>query len=268
MLRLLVLGHERNEAVPDAVGRFERWARGRAEIVAVDLRGDLDLSTVEADLAVVFGGDGTLLGASRRLACRSIPVVGVNFGKFGFLAEVRSRDMEDALERILAGEYVERRRMMMLCRVRRPDGTSDESSALNDCVVASARLGRMVHVNLRVDGEHATTYAGDGLIVATPVGSTAHSLAAGGPIVDPTLDAFVLTPIAPHSLTNRALVIPPSRRIELGVEEGGMEGSASIDGQVNFPLGPEDVIWQTGKHSWFEILRTRLFWRGTPNYDP
>jgi NAD+ kinase len=279
MLRLLVLGNDRNEAVPEAIRRFERWVPGRAEIVAIDLKGDLDLSTVEADLAVIFGGDGSILGVSRRLGENPIPVVGVNFGKFGFLAEVRAAEMERALERILSGDYVERRRMLMLCRVRRADGPVEECTALNDCVLGSARLSRMVHVHLHVDDEHATEYAGDGLIVATPVGSTAHSLAAGGPIVEPTLDAFVLTPVAPHSLTNRSLVIPPTVRIEMRTEDIREGGHVSIDGQVDFDLGPDDVleivraprdfrIWQTGQRSYYEILRTRLFWRGTPNYEP
>jgi NAD+ kinase len=278
MLRLLVLGNSRNPAVPAAIERLKTWAEDRAEIVAVDFDGSLDLSTIEADLAVIFGGDGSILGASRRLYGRSVPAVGVNFGKFGFLAEIRASELERAFDGFLAGEFVERQRMRLLCRVKRSDGSVEEATALNDCVLASGRLSRMVHVRLRVNDQEATTYAGDGLIVATPVGSTAHSLAAGGPIVSPMLDAFVLTPIAPHSLTNRALVIPPDRRIELRLEASGGEGAVSLDGQVNFGFDTEDRleierapepfrVWRTLDRSWYEILRSRLFWRGTPNYD-
>jgi len=277
MLRLLVLGNSGNPAVPGAVERLETWARGKAKIVAVDLEGTLDLTDVVADLAVIFGGDGSILGAARRLYGKSITAVGVNFGKFGFLAEIRAGELEQAFERLLAGEFVERQRMRLLVRIRRPDGSFDECSALNECVLASGRLSRMVHVRLRVDDQEATTYAGDGLIVATPVGSTAHSLAAGGPIVSPMLDAFVLTPIAPHSLTNRALVIPPDRRIELYLEPTGGDGAVSLDGQVNFRFdcndrleierSPEPFrVWRTTERTWYEILRSRLFWRGTPNY--
>jgi NAD+ kinase len=278
MLRLLVLGNSRNDAVPDAVGRLKNLVADRAEIVAVDLTGNLDLSGIDADLAVVFGGDGTILSAARRLFGNPTPVIGIKFGKFGFLAEMRSMELEDAMERILAGDYVERKRMRIFCRVKRADGTIEECSGLNDCVIGSARLSRMVNVHLSVDDEYATTYAGDGLVVATPVGSTAHSLAAGGPIVSPTLDAFILTPIAPHALTNRALVIPPTRRITVVVEQADAEGTLSVDGQVDFTLAKDDQVeivradepfqvWQTGHRSWYEILRTRLFWRGTPNYD-
>ncbi len=277
MLRLLVLGNSGNPAVPGAVKRLETWARGKAEIVAVDLEGDLDLSGVDADLAVIFGGDGSILGASRRLYGKSITAVGVNFGKFGFLAEIRAFELEQSFEKLLAGEFVERQRMRLRVRVCRPTGKVEEATALNECVLASGRLSRMVHVRLRVNDEEATTYAGDGLIVATPVGSTAHSLAAGGPIVSPMLDAFVLTPIAPHSLTNRALVIPPDRRIELHLEPTGGEGAVSLDGQVNFRFDCDDRleierapepfrVWRTTERTWYEILRSRLFWRGTPNY--
>jgi NAD+ kinase len=278
MLRLLVLGNSRNESVPEAVEHLKAFVEGRAEIVEIDLTGHRDLSGIEADLAVVFGGDGTILASARRLFGNPMAVIGVKFGKFGFLAEYRAEEMEEALESILAGDYIERRRMRMVCRVKRADGRVETCPALNDCLIGSARLSRMVTVHLSVDDEYATTYAGDGVLVATPVGSTAHSLAAGGPIVSPMLDAFILTPIAPHALTNRALVLPPMRRITVEVDRADAVGTLSVDGQVDFNLDPGDQVeivraaepfrlWRTGHRNWYEILRTRLNWRGTPNYD-
>jgi len=278
MPKLLVLGDDRKPGVVDAVGRLRRWAEHRdVEITHVDLNRTLDLATVTADLAVTLGGDGTILGVARRLAGNRIPVVGVNFGKFGFLAAVRANEMEAVLDRVLAGEYVEHERMMLACRVIRPGGSGAEITGLNDVVIGRASINHMIRVHMSVDGAAASTYAGDGLIVATPVGSTAYAMAAGGPIVEPELDAIVITPICPHALTNRTVVLRPDRAIRLRLEEGS-SAHVSVDGQEVLDVDAADVVEiaraphrfvlrQPGDRSYYEILRARFNWGGSPNYE-
>jgi NAD+ kinase len=277
--RVILLGDERKAGVRPAVERVRSWIGGVADLVAVDLDGALDLRAVEADLVVIFGGDGSILATARRMGDRTIPSIGVNFGKFGFLTSIRARDVRSELTRVLEAELrVEAR--MMLRAVLRDGGTEREFFALNEFYLGPSTVGRVVTIELLVNGEYATTFRGDGLLVSTPTGSTGHALSAGGPILDPDLEAIVLTPVSPHSLTNRPLVLPPATVLRLRAEPDHTRAGAtfSADGQVtaHLPITESVEISRapfpfplvaSGYRTRYDVLRTRLGWSGRPPYE-
>ncbi|HYL60378.1 MAG TPA: NAD(+)/NADH kinase [Candidatus Acidoferrales bacterium] len=226
-----------------------------------------------ADLIVVLGGDGTLLGVARLVASKGIPILGVNLGGLGFLTEVTMKEARAALERILAGDYEVDRRIMLEAIVARASeelSRAETFQAFNDVVVSKGPLGRMLQLEVFADGKPFCTYRADGLIVATPTGSTAYALAAGGPIVYPTLGAIVLAPICPHTLSNRPVVLPDSYEIEIHVRAPDHDTTFTVDGQESAQLGPADSIKiHRGRHSvslirsahpYFEIWRDKLHW--------
>ncbi len=268
------LGKPRVAAVVDAV---RPWLEARAELVWRDFSAGDDAPADEADLAVVFGGDGAMLRSARALGERQIPIVGVNLGKFGFLAEVRNDEIEPALERILAGDYEVKPRMMLECEALRGERVLARGRAVNDAVVSRGALSRLASIELKIDSVRVTTYNADGLIVSTPVGSTAHSLSAGGPIVNPALDAFIITPICPHTLTNRPLVEPAGGEIEMAVRSKASSVGLTIDGQVYVELECGDcvrvrrakqrlLLISIGVRQFHETLHEKLHWGGHPRY--
>ena len=270
MRRVLVLGDARRPGVAAAADRVRAYLRRRARVVAVDLSGKRDLSRAKADLALVLGGDGAILAAARRMGERPIPILGVKFGRLGFLTELRENEIEPVLERWLAGSLPPPRpRMRILCSAE-GGPRSAGGVALNDVVFE--RVGpRTVVIHLEVNGRYATTYRGDGVIASTPVGSTAHSLAAGGPLLEPSMEAFVLTPMCPHTLANRPLVLPANSRIALTLESDGPRGLCVVDGQSTFEVKPgrrvllrraprPALLQGTGKRDYFAVLRDRLHW--------
>ncbi|HTW24969.1 MAG TPA: NAD(+)/NADH kinase, partial [Candidatus Baltobacteraceae bacterium] len=174
-----------------------------------------DALGAKIDLMIVFGGDGTLLSAARALGGHNVPILAVNLGGLGFLTSVTLEELYPLLDQVLKGEYHTSSRMMLDAEIRRKGHAAEVQCALNDTVANKGARARMLDFDVHVDGHHVGRYRADGLIVATPTGSTAYSLAAGGPIVDPSLDAFIITPICPHMLTNRPLVIPGASRIDL-----------------------------------------------------
>ncbi len=225
-----------------------------------------------ADLLIVLGGDGTLLSAVRSMEGENIPILGVNLGGLGFLTEITLEEVFPVLERILAGEMEFERRMKLNATVLRQGERVGYYSVLNDVVVTSL-LARIMHLRASVDGAYVTTYRGDGVIVSTPTGSTAYSLAAGGPIVYPTMDSILITPICPHTLTNRPLLIPDSARVELTLasQDSDSDVRLTFDGQVGLALQPQDqVVITKGKEhvlfikppakDYFQILHTKFKW--------
>ena len=271
--KVIVIGNGEKAEVQAAVARLLPWIERRAEVVGVDLAGQCDLEEVKADLAVVFGGDGTILSVARRLGGNELPVIGVNFGKFGFLAEFSEEEFQGALEGVLSGRFAQRRRLMFEGLLRSGDREVDRSLALNDFVVLSAERGRMVLLSVRINGQEAATYEGDGLIVATPVGSTAHSLSAGGPVVHPDVDGVLITPICPHALTNRPLVVPADVVIEVLVSGRGPGGVVAADGSAKWELSAADVLEirsagrifaliDSGRRTYYDTLRLKLNWGG------
>lgn len=224
-----------------------------------------------ADLIVVLGGDGSLLGIARLSGPRAVPIFGIHHGDFGFLTESDAGKPYATLEKLLAGKCRVTRRTMLSVSVRRAGRTVIRSQALNDAVVHQGRVSRMLSLDVGVNGEHLAAYKGDGVVVATPTGSTAYSLSAGGPVVAPDMSAIILTPISPHTLSVRPLVLPDSSRIHVRVEPGCEDAVLTLDGQEWFELAGGDEIEVTkSRHraaivkveekGFFETLRSKLHW--------
>ncbi len=275
----LVVKRERPEATAIArtLARFLR-IQHKIPIAESETAAKIGAEAVErhhladrADLIVVLGGDGTLLGVARLVASQGIPILGVNLGGLGFLTEVTIKEARAALERVLGGDYEVDRRIMLEAIVERASEQSAETfQAFNDVVVGKGPLGRMLELDVFADHKPFCAYRADGLIVATPTGSTAYALSAGGPIVYPTLDAIVLAPICPHTLSNRPVVLPDSYEIEIRVKAPDHDTTITVDGQESAQLGPADIIKiHRGRHSvslirsahpYFEIWRDKLHW--------
>ncbi len=223
-----------------------------------------------SDLIVVLGGDGTLLSAARVVGGRDIPLFAVNLGHLGFLTAIQVEDLYPELERALKGEHRIGRRRMVDCEVRRKGETTGTYAALNDVVITKTELARMIDLDTHVDNHFVAAYKADGLIIATPTGSTAYSLSAGGPVIFPSVNAFCLTPICPHMLTNRPVIVPDTSLIHILVH--GEEGTyLTIDGQVGEPLSKGDVVIcrsspktiqliRPPKMLFFDVLREKLKW--------
>ncbi len=224
-----------------------------------------------SDLLIVLGGDGTLLSAARMAAERKVPILAVNLGGLGFLTTVSQDEIYVILEEIFTGKHRVSERVMIEAEIVRNGSTIRRQIALNDAVLNKAALARIMDLELRIDGEYVTTYKADGLILSTPTGSTAYSLAAGGPIVYPIVEAFVVTPICPHTLTNRPLVIPDSAKIEIDFKAEDDAVFLTLDGQVGIELTRGDHIVvrkaqeklflvRPAKKTYFGILRSKLKW--------
>jgi NAD+ kinase len=223
------------------------------------------------DLLIVLGGDGTLLSAVRHMEGKSVPILGVNLGGLGFLTEITLEDLYPALERTLEGTVETEKRMKLKATVLRRGNKELEYSILNDAVISKSILARIINLRSSINGIYVSTYRGDGVIICTPTGSTAYSLAAGGPIVHPCMDSVLITPICPHMLTNRPLLIPDQASVEFTLETEESDVRLTLDGQVGCPLLPYDqvVITKSASHvefvkspfkDYFEILRTKLKW--------
>jgi len=189
------------------------------------------------DLLITLGGDGTIVRAVRAVAKARVPILGVNLGRLGFLAEVEPSDVEHAVEAVMAGQYITEERMMLHAELHRGSQVLLDADAINDIVVARGSVSRTVRISVEVDGHYVMTQTADGIIVSTPTGSTAYCLAAGGPIVAPDLNCMTITPIAAHLALARAIVIPSERHLRLRLAKG--EGAMlTVDGQIDVPLQP------------------------------
>jgi NAD+ kinase len=227
----------------------------------------------EVDLIVLLGGDGTLLAVAAAIAkaCRDIPILGVNFGSLGFLTEIRIDELTASLESVLEGTATFDARAMLAADVSRKNARVDSQVVLNDVVFTKGALSRMIELSVSVSGGFVTCVKADGLIVASATGSTAYNLAAGGPIVHPMVDALVLTPIAPHTLTNRPVVIPGQAEVEVRPGGAADEVFVTYDGQTGYTLHEGDVVRvrksdlmlrlvKAPTRSYFEVLREKLKW--------
>jgi NAD+ kinase len=223
-----------------------------------------------ADMLIVLGGDGTLLAAARLMTARNIPILPVNLGALGFLTSVTLDDLYPVLELAIRGEARYSERVMLESRVIRDGETFHRARALNDAVLNKAALARIVDLQLHVDGEFVCNYKADGLIISTPTGSTAYSLAAGGPVVYPIVSAFIITPICPHTLTNRPLVVRDTAHIEVEFQ-GEAQIYLTLDGQVGVELAHGDRVSLAAlperlrlvrpqQKSYFSVLRDKLKW--------
>ena len=227
----------------------------------------------KADLVVVLGGDGTLLSVARHAGRREVPIVGVNLGGLGFLTDVRPEEVFEALERVLQGAYRIEHRATLRCAVVREGKVIRRFQALNDVVINKGALARIIDLDTEVDGEPLTSFRADGLILATPTGSTAYSLSAGGPVVDPSLGVILVSPICPHTLTNRPIALPDRAcvRVTVRASREDEEVVLTVDGQEMMPLDTEDVVEvrrsrnrvalvRSPAQSFYKLLRTKLRW--------
>lgn len=272
-LRAVVLGFAGREGVLDEARRLEPVIAQITEIVASDFTGQVDLEAVEADVAIVLGGDGSILRASRQMGARQIPIIAVNLGKLGFLADLSPEELPPVLEDYAAGRLRVVEHLMLHCRLIRNGLDLHHDLGLNEVAIVAGPPFAILDVDLYVDSELVTTYSCDGLIVSTPVGSTAHSLSAGGPILRKDLQAFVFTPISPHTLSNRPVVDSADCVYEMVVPHPSPETSLVVDGRVIATLQPHDrvrvaraeprfkLVAAPG-HSYYRTLREKLGWGG------
>jgi NAD+ kinase len=229
------------------------------------------LASEKPAFVIVLGGDGTLLSAARAVAHAGIPLLAVNLGSLGFLTEVSLPELYENLRSIVANCCNIDERSMLHCRLLRGAAVLTDGEALND-VVLKGTAPRLVEFDVTINGHHVATYMADALIVSTPTGSTAYSLAAGGPILAPNVKAFVITPVSPHALTHRPLVVEESARIAIRVSLGNEEATLALDGQVNLPLKDGDLVEcdlaedrvklmrVSDGYKFFDILRAKLHW--------
>lgn len=231
------------------------------------------------DLVLVLGGDGTILRTCRQLGSHQLPIMGINLGRLGFLADLSPDEFQQRFQEIRDRKFCVVSHLMFTCRLIRNDKTVASSLGLNEVAVHTGAALRILQVHLAIDGQDVTTYSCDGLIVSTPVGSTAHSLAAGGPLVRQDLQAFVITPISPHTLTNRPLVDRADSVYTLTLPDSPEGATLVVDGQIKLPINPGDTIEVTrapvtfqfarlADHSYYATLHEKLGWGGQPQPAP
>jgi NAD+ kinase len=258
-----------------------RWLRARNIHVLLDTTSATQLGeqggyhksqlAMKAEVLVVLGGDGTMLNAARLAGERSIPILGVNMGGLGFLTEVRLENLYPSLERVFANDFVIDERLMLRTHVHRRGETVEQGEVLNDVVISKGTLARMIELKIAIQGRFVTNLRGDGLILSSPTGSTAYSLSAGGPIIDPAVQSLILTPICPHTLTHRPLIVPGNAKIDVTLTSKDDGAMATLDGQVGVAISQGDsVVIQTSDHrtrlirfpesNYYDVLREKLKW--------
>jgi NAD+ kinase len=273
----LIVGDRRKKGVSRGVASHLPLLRRLLDVLDVDLQESLDLAQVHADLVIVFGGDGSILHVARRLGTNPLPILGVNYGHFGFLCALEPEELETGIQRWLEGSAVSQRRHRLLVRFLSDGEETARSLALNDVVIGRTSLRGMMDVDVGIDGRRAVTFSGDGLIVATATGSTAHALAAGGPLVDPTVRTVQLVPIAPHALSARPLIVPLDHTLQLTIGGRRRTGGATVDGRKPVRIRRGDMVdisdaeapitlVQPLRRSFYDALRRKLGWRGRPFY--
>jgi NAD+ kinase len=277
MRRVYLFGNPSKPHAQEAIERLKNSANAPFEVVGASLGRQIEDNARHADRIVVVGGDGTLIGVARSLGSRQIPLIGVNVGKLGFLAEFSCDDLIKDFDRAVNDDSLISRRAALDVQIEN-GGVRHSSPAINDCVIQAGPPFRMITLGVQLDGEHLSNVAGDGLIVCTPSGSTAHNLSAGGPIVEPGVDAMIMTPLNPHSLTHKPIVVHRESKLEitaLTVNEGT---TAIIDGQEPHPLRSADrviirrfahdfLLVRNPKHGRWHNLVKKLHWGQPPTYE-
>jgi NAD+ kinase len=277
-----IISRPRRSNLSEVVPPLLSWLQGRGIHVAYDQETASSLAepsegrsreqvAAASDLLLVLGGDGTLLAAARVAAPRGIPILPINMGSLGFLTSFMLEELYPALEDILAGRLTISERVMLHAELQRGDKILDKQTVLNEVVINKGALARMIELELSIDQDFVCRYRADGLIVASPTGSTAYSLSAGGPIVHPSVESFIITPICPHTLSDRPVVVGDTSIIEVKLSAGTESVFLTLDGQKGIPLQATDRVRvsraqqllkliQTPNKSYFEILRNKLKW--------
>jgi NAD+ kinase len=276
-VKVYVLGNAERSGVAAEVERWLPLLKDKVEVLAMDLRQERDLATLPlADLALVFGGDGAILRAARQMGYRQVPVLGINLGRLGFLADIHPHDFNDCFVQVLQQNYQITRHLMFECFVESDDG-KQTFLGLNEVAVHAMPPFRMLELELEVDGAIVSRFGGDGLIVSSPIGSTAHNLSAGGPILGQELAAFVITPICPHTLTYRPIVESAEKTYTIRLARGAECALVVVDGQAaaqiamrhRIVIRKAPVTFQLVKvpgHSYYQTLRDKLRWGTSPSY--
>lgn len=279
-VKVILFGDSARPHAMEAMSRFAGFAGDKIEILSNCF--NTTCPPVEqlkhADFAIVFGGDGTILGAARQLCETKVPVIGVNVGKLGFLAEFSIAELEQEFERIANGHALIEKRMIIHCNVLRTDRIVFSSTAVNDAVITAGAPFNMIEMKLTVQGQPLAVCSGDGMIVSTPTGTTAYNLSAGGPILSANLSAVVITPVCPHSLSFRPIVIDADSRIQIQLVRMNENTTLLLDGQVQQRLQYGDVV-EVQKHpgqflvvsnprqTQWNTLADKLNWARRPRYS-
>lgn len=259
---------------------LEEWFVKRGVAVVRQSPGLDEESDVPEDFGCVFvlGGDGTFLSAARWIGDLAIPMIGIKFGEVGFLAETVADDMLKSARRVIDNDFTIEQRMRLAVTIYKDGTAAVHQTVLNDVVINKGALARLAHIRTMVDDNYLTTYHGDGLIVSTPTGSTAYSLAAGGPIIHPLMSAIVLTPICPFTLTNRPLVVPDQARVTLQLDRNPHDIVVTLDGQKGYEIDENDTVViaradcpihmiRLPGRSYFDVLKAKLKWSGGGGSD-
>jgi NAD+ kinase len=282
-MRIFVLGNGQRPGVPEEAERLLPFLRQHAEVVGYDLFQEQDLGCLDADLALVLGGDGSILRAARQMGYCQLPVLGVNLGKLGFLADLSPDEVLRCFPAVVRGDYRVSRHVMFECVVTEAGDDPAAPAAsrtflgLNEVVVHAGPPFHMIDLDLEVDGEAISRFSGDGLILSTPVGSTGHNLSAGGPILGQELAAFVITPICPHMLSNRPVVESADKTYTIVVRRASAGTTLIVDGQENIPMTVRHrvtvrrapvsfLLVKVSGHSYYQTLRDKLRWGVGPNF--
>jgi NAD+ kinase len=276
--KFIVFGDKNRPNVAEAIEEFLRFCTGKAEILANCFRGDCATQLLtQADFAVVFGGDGTILSAARDLSEINVPIIGVNIGKLGYLAEFSVEELKQLFSRVISDISLVEKRMMLSCCVVTGGKAAFCETAVNDVVITAGAPFSMIEMKITIEGQYVSSCVGDGIIISTPTGSTAYNLSAGGPILSANLSAVVITPLCPHSLSFRPIVIDAERKIEIELVRVNAGSTITLDGQVSKKLNISDVV-TVGKHrgcllvvsnpelTQWDTLAGKLNWGSKPNY--
>lgn len=280
--RLVIFGDPKKKGVGEAIEEFADFAKGKAKIVASYRIGNCPHGILKrCDFAIVFGGDGSIISTARNLSQVAVPVIGVNVGKLGFMAEFSVEELKEFFDNIVSGKAPIEKRMMLSCVVYSASARSKKrfgSVAINDVFITAGPPFRTIELKMSVDGQPIAGCVSDGLIISTPTGSTAYNLSAGGPILSPKMEAMVITPICPHSLSFRPIVINADSKVEVIGVRVNKGTTISIDGQVFLKLSIDDIlkvqrarsdflIVNNPLRSQWDTLATKLSWAEKPKYN-
>lgn len=277
--RVYFIANPDKPAAKSALKELRSFAESRCNVVGFTVGHDGDTArSAKPDRIVVIGGDGTLIGVARSLGADQIPLIGVNVGKLGFLTEYSLDELKSTFDRAIADDALLDLRMILQVRVTRKEASIANFVAINDCVIQAGPPFRIIELGVAVDGERVTNFGGDGLIVSTPAGSTGHSLSAGGPIMQPGVQAIILTPLSPHSLTHKPIVIECEAVIDIEALELNSGSTMIVDGQVSHPLEPGDhvvvqrletecrIVRNPGHSAWHKLI-TKMHWGRQPDHS-
>ncbi len=277
--KILVVGHRSRPQVSGTIDELRPLLESEGEVEVLDLE-DLEgrRGNLVADLALIVGGDGSILRAARSLAPAGVPCMGVNMGRLGFLASYQKSDMAESFPGLMNGGGRRVERMMLNVRIESAGGNCQEIPALNDVLISHGERHRMIGLVLDIDGQSVATFHGDGALVSTPTGSTGHNLAAGGPILESRLESMVITPVCPHTLSNRSIVIGGQSCVRVSLASHDREATCIVDGQVQLPIVRGDVVQiekavekfvliENPRRTGYDTLREKLHWSQAPHYS-